>query len=77
MNKMVFSIHEAEGQDITFQDDVAYSLVTGGGQTGTGISVRIGYLLYQDTVGALQAVDYKGPNRQYVDSDKLIIEIWD
>lgn len=41
---------------------------------GGGRSVD--YLLYQSTVGALQAVDYKGPNRQYVEADKLIIEIW-
>lgn len=34
-------------------------------------------LIYAQTVGALQAVDYKGPNRQYVEADKLIIEIVD
>ena len=31
------------------------------------------YLLYQDTVGALCQDDYKGPNRQYVEQDKLIV----
>ena len=31
-------------------------------------------VLYQDAVGALTAVDYKGPNRQYVVQDKLIVE---
>ena len=36
----------------------------------------IDHLLYQTTVGALQAVDYKGPNRQYVEAEKLIIELW-
>ena len=36
----------------------------------------IDHLLYQRTVGALQYDDYKGPNRQYVEQDKLIIEIW-
>ena len=34
-----------------------------------------GYLLYQRTVGALQYDDYKGPNRQYADQDKLIIQM--
>lgn len=33
------------------------------------------YLLYQDTVGALSYDDYKGANRQYVEQDKLVIEI--
>ena len=36
----------------------------------------VDYLFYQRTVGALQAVDYKGPNRQYVEADKLVIEVW-
>ncbi len=31
-------------------------------------------ILYQDAVGSLAAVDYKGPNRQYVVQDKLIVE---
>lgn len=26
----VFAIHEASGQDVTFQNDVAYAVVTGG-----------------------------------------------
>lgn len=33
---IVIAIHEADGQDITMQDDVAYSLVTGGGKPGQG-----------------------------------------
>ena len=33
------------------------------------------YLLYQDTVGVLCQDDYKGPNRQYVEQQKLIIEV--
>ena len=37
---------------------------------------NIGWLLYSDTVGALQYDDYKGPNRQYVNESKLVIEIW-
>ena len=36
----------------------------------------IGHLLYQRTVGALQYDDYKGPNRQYVEANKLVIEVW-
>lgn len=32
----VLAIHEATGQDTTFQRDVAYSLVTGGGMPGQG-----------------------------------------
>ena len=34
------------------------------------------HLIYTDTVGALQYDDYKGPNRQYVDAGKLVIEVW-
>lgn len=34
-----------------------------------------GYLLYADTIGALQYDDYKGPNRQYVEQGKLVISI--
>ena len=34
-----------------------------------------GVLLYQDTVGSLCMDDYKGPNRQYVEQEKLIIEV--
>ena len=33
------------------------------------------YLLYQQTIGSLCQDDYKGPNRQYADQDKLIIEV--
>lgn len=33
---IILAIHEASGQDITFQDDVAYSLVVGGGKPGQG-----------------------------------------
>lgn len=69
MNKTILAIHEASGQDITWQNDIAYSLVTGGGQTGTGISVYCG-----DTVGALCARDFKGVGNQYVAEGKLIIE---
>ena len=30
----------------------------------------------KDTVGALCLDDYKGPNRQYVDQDKLILQYY-
>lgn len=40
-----------------------------GGQRGTR------YLFYSSTVGALCARDYKGVGSQYVDEDKLIVEI--
>ena len=57
------------------QAETAYALVSGG-QTRTGVSGCVGHIFYQTTVGALQAVDYKGPNRQYVEAEKLIIELW-
>ena len=31
MEKKIISMHEASGQDITFQHDLAYSLTSGGG----------------------------------------------
>ena len=54
------------------EDDIAVTLRSrsgsyGGGKRGTR------YLLYQDKVGALCQDDYKGPNKQYVEQDKLII----
>lgn len=35
-NILVFSVHEASGQDVTIQEELAYSLVTGGGKPGHG-----------------------------------------
>jgi len=55
------------------EDDVSVTLRNKGGSYGGGRSVD--HLPYQNTVGALQSVDYKGPNRQYVEADKLVIEI--
>ena len=58
------------------KDDVAVTLRYKGGV----IRQRLGsprYLLYQDTIGALCEDDYKGPNRQYVEQGKLIIEVID
>ena len=31
-----WAIHEADGQDVTMQEEVAYSLVCGGGKPGQG-----------------------------------------
>lgn len=72
----VYAIYEADGQRVTMQAETAYALVSGGGQARTGISGCVGHIFYQATVGALQAVDYKGPNRQYAGAGKLIIELW-
>ena len=41
----------------------------GGGERGTR------YLLYQDTIGAICARDYKGAGNQFVSEDKLIIVV--
>ena len=55
------------------EDDVSVTLRNHSGSYGGVRSVN--YLLYQDTVGTLCADDYKGPNRQYVETEKLIIEV--
>lgn len=55
-------------------DDKSVTLRNSGGSYGGARSVD--HLLYQQIVGALQYDDYKGPNRQYVEADKLIIETW-
>ena len=57
------------------EDNVSVTLRNKSGSYGGQRGTR--YLLYQDTVGALQAVDYKGAGRQYVQSDKLIIMVQD
>ena len=58
------------------KDDVAVTLRYKGGVLRTWLgSPR--YLLYQSTIGALCEDDYKGPNRQYVEQGKLIIEVID
>lgn len=36
MKKTVMAVHEADGQDVTLQHEVAYALVTGGGKPGQG-----------------------------------------
>ena len=41
----------------------------GGGQRS------VGHLLYQDTIGAICARDYKGVGNEYVDEGKLIIDV--
>lgn len=55
------------------EDDIAVTLRNKGGSYGGVRGPR--HMLYQSTVGALCQDDYKGPNRQYVDQDKLIIEV--
>lgn len=35
----VLAIHEASGQDVTFQNDVAFALVSGGANQGKDIHV--------------------------------------
>lgn len=54
-----------------YEDDISITLrsrsASCGGERGTH------YLLYQDKVGALCQDDYKGPNKQYVEQEKLII----
>ena len=56
------------------EDDVAVTLRNKGGSYGGGRNTN--HLIYTDTVGALQYDDYKGPNRQYVDANKLVVEVW-
>lgn len=36
MSNVVLAIHEAGGQDVTMQKELAYSLVSGGGKPGQG-----------------------------------------
>lgn len=55
------------------ENDVSVTLRSNGESAGGIRSAN--YLLYQETVGALCTDDYKGPNRQYVEQDKLIIEV--
>ncbi len=55
------------------ENDVSVTLRSNSASAGGIRSAN--YLLYQETVGALCTDDYKGPNRQYVEQDKLIIEV--
>lgn len=56
------------------EDDKSVTLREKGGSYGGG-QRNSRHLLYQRTVGSLCQDDYKGPNRQYADQDKLIIEV--
>ena len=56
------------------EDDVSVTLRNRGGSYGGVRSVN--HLHYSQTVGALQARDYKGVGSQYVSEDKLIIEVF-
>lgn len=57
------------------KDDVAVSSRTGNGSYGGGRSPR--HLLYQDTIGALCATDYKWVQQEQVWQGKLIVEIYE
>ena len=57
-----------------YEDDISVTLRHRSGSYGWGVR-SVSHLLYQPTVGALCFDDYKGPNRQYVDCGKLIIEV--
>lgn len=52
------------------EDDKSVTLRNKGGSYGGERSI-----CYTDKVGALSYDDYKGPNRQYVQQGKLIIEV--
>ena len=56
-----------------YEDDVSVTIRSNGATEGGWRSVS--HLIYSETVGALCTDDYKGPNRQYVEQDKLIIEV--
>ena len=57
------------------EDDVSVTLRNRGGSYGGERGAR--YLLYQNTVGAICARDYKGVGSQYVGEDKLIVCVKD
>lgn len=54
------------------EDDVSVTLRAKFGSYGGGFG-SVHYRLYQDTVGPLCWDDWKGPNGQYVEANKLII----
>jgi hypothetical protein len=53
------------------EDDVSVTLRNKSGSYGGVRSVR--YILYQDTIGALCATDYKWVQQEQVEQGKLII----
>jgi len=58
MNQIAVALHEASGQDITFQSELAYSLVGGGGKPGQGFPCVMLIQLdrcAQETIRALEA----------------------
>lgn len=57
------------------EDEVSVTLRNKSGSYGGVRST--GHLLYTDTVGNLCYDDYKGPNRQYVEQGKLIIDVFE
>lgn len=51
MKMIAMAIHEADGQDVTMQNEVAYALVTGGGKPGQGYPC---ILIINETDSSLQ-----------------------
>lgn len=45
---LILAIHEADGQDVTVQEDIAYALVTGGRKPGQGYPCVL--VSYEDNV---------------------------
>lgn len=56
------------------EDDVSVTIRAMSGSYGGGERGAC-HLLYSQTVGAICARDYKGVGNQYVNEDKLIIDI--
>ncbi|MBQ1294794.1 MAG: hypothetical protein IIY21_12200 [Clostridiales bacterium] len=56
------------------EDDISVTLRECSASYGGG-QRSVGHLLYQDTIGAICARDYKGVGNEYVDEGKLIIDV--
>ena len=56
------------------EDDISVTLRERSASYGGG-QRSVGHLLYQDTIGAICARDYKGVGNEYVDEGKLIIDV--
>lgn len=74
MQPIVFQQNQREEVRV-MGDNVAGSLVRNAGVHNQNYIVQpANYTIYSDTVGCLQARDYKGVGSQYVDEDKLVIQ---
>ena len=58
-----------------YEDDVSVTLRNRDGSYGGGGERSANYLLYQQTVGALCATDYKWVQQEQVMQGKLVIEV--